>query len=169
MTDDALGIEEWKEQTSAFDRVRSVAETVSQPRPASYIAEEAAVAENTARNHLERLVDMTVLLKSNHEGTAMYFPDHLHTRAQMLREFLDEHDHDSLIQLREDLREQIETWRDEYDVATPDKLRVCAAETDDDAETRDIRKTASDWDLAAYRLHIVEDAIENFGSYNRDI
>ena len=70
----------WKEQTSAFDRVRSVALSLSEPRPAAWIASEALVAENTARKHLERLVDMHVLLKADREGTALYTPDPLHQR-----------------------------------------------------------------------------------------
>jgi hypothetical protein len=51
MAEDAPGVKAWKEHTSAFDRVRSVIETASQPRSASAIAEEALVAENTARTH----------------------------------------------------------------------------------------------------------------------
>lgn len=160
MAEDA-SIEAWKAQTSAFDRVRSVAETVSVPQPASYIADEAAVAEDTARNHLERLVDMAILLKSDCEGTTTYAPDPLHTRAQTLRELIDEYDHDGLIQLKEELQGQVETWRDKYGVDSPDKLRELAAETDEAAKTRDIRTTASEWELVAYRLDVAKDAIEN--------
>ena len=72
MTDQTPGVEAWKEHTTAFDRVQSVATTVSKPRPASYIAEEAHVAENTARGHLDRLVDLNVLLKSEREDGTLY-------------------------------------------------------------------------------------------------
>lgn len=161
------GIEAWKEQTSAFDRVRSVADTVSQPRTASHIADEAHVAENTARNHLERLVDMNVLLKSDREGTTTYSPDPLHTRVQTLRDLLDEHDHDALIRLKVELQTQVETWRDEYEVGSPDELRERAAETDDASETWSVRKTANDWELVLYRLSVVEDAIANYSTYSR--
>lgn len=77
MPEDDPGTERWKEHTSAFDRVRSVANTLSQPRPASYIADEADIAENTARDHFERLVDLSILLKSEREGTTLYSPDPL--------------------------------------------------------------------------------------------
>lgn len=167
MSEDAPGIEAWKEHTSAFDRIRSVADTVSTPRPASYIASEAHVAENTARNHLERLVEMNVLLKSIDEGATTYSPDPLHTRMQTLRDLLDTHDHDDLIRLKTDLQERIETWQDEYEVRSPDELREHAAKTDGPAETREIVQTASDWDLVLYRLSIVEDAIENYETYSR--
>ena len=43
MAENEPGIEAWKEHTSAFDRVRSVAAAVAQPQSASAIAEEALV------------------------------------------------------------------------------------------------------------------------------
>lgn len=168
MAEDAPGVETWVEQTSAFDRVRSVASTVSQPQPASYVADEAHVAENTARNHLERLVDMTVLLKSAHDGTAMYSPDPLYTRIQTLRELLEDHDRDALIERKAELQDTVESWRDEYGVDSPDILRDRATTTDSAAETRDIMKTASNWELVLYRLSVVDDAIENYAMYSQD-
>jgi predicted ArsR family transcriptional regulator len=62
---DSTGVEAWKEQTTAFDRIQSVASAVSQPQLVSHIAAEAHVAENTARNHLTRLVELNVLLRTN--------------------------------------------------------------------------------------------------------
>ncbi|WP_119820057.1 DUF7342 family protein [Halalkaliarchaeum desulfuricum] len=168
MSDSSPGVAAWKEETSAFDRVQSVASTVARPRPASYIAEQAHVAENTARDHLERLVDLNILLKSDEKGTTHYSPDPLHTRIQTLRDLLDQHDRNGLIQLKADLQEQIEEWRDEYGVDSPAALRDRAAETDTAADTRDIKQTARDWELVEYRLSIVEDAIENYTTYTQD-
>lgn len=168
MTDDAPGVTAWIEQTSAFDRVHSVATTVSQPQPASYIGEEAHVAENTARDHLARLVDMNVLLKSDEEGTALYSPDPLHTRMQTLRNLLEDHDHDGLIELKADMQEQIAVWKRDYDADSPEELRERAAETTEAEATRDVVKVASDWELVLYRLSVVEDAIENYTTYSRD-
>jgi predicted ArsR family transcriptional regulator len=168
MTADSPGIEAWTEQASAFDRVRSVADTLARPRSASYVAEQASVAENTARDHLERLVEMNVLLRETREGTTLYAPDPLHTRAQALRDLLEEHDHDELVGLKAALQERIEAWRDEYGVDSPAALRARAADTDDAAATREIREAASDWELVAYRLGLVETAIEQYAAYSRD-
>lgn len=168
MTDDAPGVTAWIEQTSAFDRVHTVATTVSRPRSASYIADEAHVAENTARDHLARLVDMNVLLESDEEGTALYSPDPLHTRMQTLRNLLEDHDHEALIELKADMQEQIEVLKRDYDANSPADLRERAAETTEAEATRDIATAASDWELVLYRLSVVEDAIENYTTYNRD-
>ena len=165
---ESAGIEAWKEQTTAFDRIQSVASAVSKPRSVSYIADEAHVAENTARDHLERLVELNVLLKRDRDGTAHYTPDPLHTRIQMLRELLEQHDRDGLIQLKTSLQSQIEDWQNEYSVDSPAEVRARAAETETSEQTREIRQTASDWELISYRLSIVEDAIENYDTYSED-
>lgn len=168
MTETSPGVTAWKEHTSAFDRVQSVASTVSHPRPASFIADEAHVAENTARDHLERLVDLTVLLKNEHDGTTLYSPDPLHTRMQTLRDLFEEYDRNGLIQLKAELQSRIEDWQTKYDVDTPQDLRTRAAETETSAQTREIQNAANDWELVVYRLSIVEDAIEHYETYNRD-
>ena len=167
MTDNAPGVDAWKQHTTAFDRVQSVATTVSEPTPVAAIADEAHVAANTARDHLERLADMNVLLKTDHEGTAMYAPDPLHTRMQTLRDLLEAHDHDDLLALKADLQTEIETWREAYDADSPAALREQAVDATSAAETREIRQTARDWELVDYRLDIVEDAIENYTTYTR--
>ncbi|MFD1571231.1 DUF7342 family protein [Halorubrum laminariae] len=168
MTETTDGLEAWIEHTSAFDRVQSVVRSVSEPKPVSYIAEEAHVAENTARDHLERLVELNVLLESESGGTALYSPDPLHVRLQTLRDLLEEHDRDGLIELKADLQVEIEKLSEEYGVDSPDALRKLAAESESAAETSEIRKAASDWELMLYRLSIVEDAIEGYSEYNRD-
>lgn len=167
MSEDTGGIDAWVEQTTAFDRVRSVAGTVTRPRSVAWIADEAAVAENTARDHLDRLVELNVLLKHDREGTATYAPDPLHTRIQSLRELLEQHDRDELIRLKAEMQERVAEWREEYAVDSPEELRDLAAVSADAAETRDIRETASDWELVQYRLGIVEDAIENYETYSQ--
>ncbi|WP_114577178.1 ArsR family transcriptional regulator [Saliphagus sp. LR7] len=167
MSEDAPGTEAWKAHTSAFDRVRSAAGTVSHPRSASSIADEAHVAENTARDHLERLVDLNVLLTTGRDGTTLYAPDPLHTRMETIRDLLESHDQDDLIERKADLQERIEGWRETYGIDSPNELRALASDTATARETRELRETANDWELCRYRLSLVEDAIKNYGAYSR--
>lgn len=170
MTDDGdsdietarVGWENWLKHTTAFDRVQSVACTLSQPRPARYIADEAHVPEETARDHCERLVDLTVLLKTERDDEVVYSPDPLHTRMQLLRNLLEEHDYDGLVELNAELQSQTEDWQNEYKVESPGELRTKALESDSNSETRDRQNTANDWDIALYRLSVLEEAIENY-------
>lgn len=162
---DEPGVTLWKEHQSAFDRVRSVAVTLSEPRSAGWVAEQAHVAGNTARDHLQRLVEMNVLQEVSRDGATEYRPDPLYTRMRALRDLLDERDRDDLITLRADLQERIETWQAEYDAESPNELRERAAHADTADETRDLRRTAGDWDIVRYRLRLVEDAIEHYSDY----
>ena len=162
---DSPGAESWKKHQSAFDRVRSVAVTVSEPRSADWIAEQAHVAGNTARDHLQRLVEMNVLQTSTGDGATHYAPDPLYTRMQALRDLLDGRDRDGLLQLRGELQEQVEEWQTKYDADSPSDLRDKAARASTAAETQEMRRTANDWDIIAYRLRLVEDAIEHYSDY----
>ncbi|NLV12198.1 DUF7342 family protein [Haloarcula argentinensis] len=168
MTDQSPGIQDWKKHTSVYERVKSVATTVSKPRSLSYIADSAHVAEDTARDHLERLVSLNVLLKTEHDDGARYSPDPLHTRIQTLRDLIEGHDRDGLIELKAEVQSRIEEWETEYNADSPDELRAGATETDTASQTRNLRKTASDWELALYRLSVIEDAIENYATYSTD-
>lgn len=81
---------------------------------------------------------------------------------QTLHELLEQHDRDELIELKADLQSQIDEWRDEYGGDSPGGLRARTADTETAAQTREIKTAASDWELATYRLSILEDAIENY-------
>jgi predicted ArsR family transcriptional regulator len=163
---DTSGDAGWKEHASAFDRVRSVALSLSEPRSASWIADEALVAENTARRHLERLEDLHVLATDTAGNAVTYYPDPVYVRTRDLRELVAEHDRDGLAELAADIKADIESWRDEYDVASPDELRATAAAGGTSAdEALDRRRVASDWELSAYRLSLVEDALSRYDVY----
>lgn len=160
------GIDEWAANETAFDRVRSVAVTLSQPRTADWIAEQAAVAGNTARNHLERLVEMNVIEAIDHGDVTRYRPDPLYTRMRALRELLDGRDRDDLVELRAELQAQVETWQEAYGADSPDALREQAATAEPADRIRELRRTANDWELVRYRLGLVAEAIERYVEYS---
>lgn len=163
---DASGVDGWKATESAFDRVRSVAVTLTRPRSADWIAEQAHVAGNTARGHLQRLVEMNVLEAVTDEGATRYRPDPLYTRMRALRDLLDGRDRDDLVELRAELQEQVETWQDEYGADSPDDLREQAATAETSDRTRELRHTANDWEIVRYRLGLVEEAIDRYAEYS---
>ncbi|MFB9570697.1 hypothetical protein ACFFRS_27350, partial [Saccharopolyspora hordei] len=147
---------------SEFERVRAIAEGVAQPQSVSCIADEAHVPENSAKEHLERLVQMSVLRRSDRRETTMYAPNPLHTRRQTVRDLLDDNDQNNLIELKADIQGQIKRWRDEYEVKSPTELRDRASDTSDIAEARKIQQTANNWELVLYRLSLIEEAIKEF-------
>jgi hypothetical protein len=149
----------WKENTTTFDRVRNVVLAVSEPRPAEYIAEEAAVSVETTRNHLDSLVDCLLVLGHNAGDQTLYSPDPLYTRFQTIRSLLNAHDRDGLIGIRDELQAKIDAWSDEYGVDYPESLRSHGDTTDSPQDTNHIHDTAKEWELVEHRLSIVTEAI----------
>jgi hypothetical protein len=167
--DEADWVETWKEHASAFDRVKSVTMTLSEPRPAPWIAEEAAVAPNTARDHLDRLIDLGVVTVTENDGTRRYYPDPLYTRLRDVRELLRETTKQELSEQAAELKNEIAAWETEYDAHSPDVLRERATADDVSAEQAyEFVRIASDWELARYRLSLVQDAIENYDTWMSD-
>jgi hypothetical protein len=164
--DEPEWVRTWKEHASAFDRVKSVTMTLSEPRPAPWIAEEAAVSPNTARDHLHRLIDLDVVTVTEKNGTRHYYPDPLYTRLRDVRELLRGTTKQELSEQAADLKNDIEAWKTEHDADSPDVLRERAAADDVSAEQAyEFVRIASDWELARYRLSLVQDAIENYDTW----
>lgn len=159
----------WKENASAFDRVKSVTMTLTEPRPASWIADEAVVSPNTARDHLRRLIDLGVVTTIEDDSVRRYYPDPLYTRLRDIRELLDGSTKRQLSERAVALKREIAAWNDEYDADTPDVLRERAAADGVTAdEAYECIQTASDWELARYRLSLLKDAIENYELWTAD-
>jgi hypothetical protein len=167
--DDPEWMETWKEHASAFDRVKSVTMTLSEPRSAPWIAEQAAVSPNTARDHLRRLVDLSVVTETDDDGTSHYYPDPLYTRLRDIRALLEETTKQELSEQAAELKTDITAWKTEYDVDTPDTLRERSAEDNVSAEQAyELTRAASDWELARYHLSLIQDAITNYDTWASD-
>lgn len=157
------GTERWIEETSAFDRVRSVAFTLQRPETAGDIADRAHVSEKTARGHLRRLVEMDVLLEETDGGATTYYPDPAYMRYREVRTLAREHDRDELTDLVATLKHDIESWRDEFDVETPEELRASVAdEAVSEQAVYERQQVAEDWEYAAHRLDLIKDALSQY-------
>jgi predicted ArsR family transcriptional regulator len=143
--------------------------TLSEPRQASWMATEAAVSPNTARDHLHRLIDLGVVTASEKDSTRHYYPDPLYTRLRDVRELLRETTKRELSEQAAGLKNDIAAWETEYDTDSPEFLRERAAEVDVSADqAHELIAVASDWELARYRLSLVQDAIENYDTWSAD-
>lgn len=156
----------WKEHASAFDRVRAVVMAADEARPASWIAEHARVAESTARDHLDRLAEMGMVTITNTDGGTQYGPDPAYIRFREIRALTADYDPDELSEFIVDLKDSIAELRDTHDVDSPRELRAAAAdETLSPEASRELLRTAADWEHYAYRLSLLEDAIARYDEY----
>lgn len=158
--------ETWIEQTSAFDRVMSVALSLDEPKTAKWIADEAHVAETTARNHLERLVELRVLVSTTTYGTTTYSPDSGYLRFRKASALVERYEKDEIVNIVAELKADIESWKNEYGVEDPDELRVKATEDGVSAEeAREYLQVASEWDSGLHEKSIMRDAVERYEQF----
>ena len=147
-------IEEWKAETTPFERVREVLLSTTNPQYAKELAERARVSEPTARKHLQILVEAGIAqtvstgrgeqYKRSRQTVAMQRISELHT--QLSRE--------ELANGIQDLREQVKTYQDEYSATTPDDLalQIESAETDE-------WTAVSEWRALEKNLHVAQAAL----------
>lgn len=159
-------VRSWKEHTTGFDRIRSVASSLSEPRTAGWIAEEAHVSEPTARNHLGRLVDLGVLVSNESARGQTYYPDPVYTRLTALQELVTSNTETELAEQAASVQRDIERWKDRFDVEAPSELRASIAERELAVEEVQERlDAAADWESARYHLSLLRDAIDHYDTY----
>lgn len=160
-------IEEWKAETSPFERVREVLLTVTTFQYAGAIAEQAVVSESTARKHLTVLAE-SGFAATDTSGQGTRFKRSRETIAmQRLKELHSNCSRDELIAGIRDLKTQIQAYQDDYNVTDPDELAVDLAADDDGWEAisdwqalEDDRKLAQ----AALSLYDFEPDVDERGS-----
>ena len=115
-------IEEWKEDTTAFDRIATVIDATTEPAFAREIADRAAVAEPTARRHLKSLAEVGRVAAVSADGGTKYKRS---PSTLAMRRISGLHATYSKAELQDaiaDLREKLAALRDEYGVSDADDL-----------------------------------------------
>jgi len=115
-------IEEWKAETTAFDRVTTVIDATAEPAFAKEIADRAAVAEPTARRHLNSLTDVGRVTAVSADGGTKYKRS---PSTLAMRRISGLHATYSKAELQDaiaDLREKLAALRDKHGVSDADDL-----------------------------------------------
>lgn len=115
-------LEEWKGETTAFDRITTVVDSTSEPAFAREIAERAAVAEPTARRHLNSLAEVGRVTAISADGGTKYKRS---PSTLAMRRIAGLHAHYSKEELQTaiaDLREKLAALREEHGVCDADDL-----------------------------------------------
>lgn len=123
---------DWSESKTARQRVKDVIVRVTSPRSAAEIADLADVSKPTARGELNDLVEEgTVLAESTDNGRA-YQRDPDWYRIKRVRE-LAEKPRSALETTLQQLEQEIETYKEEYEEDTPEELILSNGPLADDA------------------------------------
>ncbi len=117
-------IEEWKAETSPFDRVKEVLLATTTYEYAKQVAERARVSEPSARKHLNTLVDAG-FAETDDTGQGTRYKRSRETIAmRRMQELHSELTKGELVEGIRDLKGKIKTYQEEYDVTNPDDLAV---------------------------------------------
>jgi sugar-specific transcriptional regulator TrmB len=148
-------------------RIREVAMTVREPRNAQEIAEAADVAPNTARKYLRQLVETNSLVAVESGRETLYYPDPTTQRFDQIRDMIEENTKQELVEEIDAIESQIETWKEEYGVDSPDELRASISGKPED-ERRSRLRDAEDWEYFKHQSEMIGHAVMLYDAVEKD-
>lgn len=155
-------MDSWTETTTARERIESIALTLRQPRSVNWIREQASVGSwETTKSQLEHLVEMGRLKTVDVDGETRYVPDPMREYLEHIKELVTENTKEELRDELEAIAEEIDTWKDEYDVAAIEGLEASlGAENLAPAELRERRKIISYWEENQQYRQVITNALQ---------
>lgn len=162
------GSETWKKETKGIERVIDVSLTLEEPQTAGWIAEEALVSEQSAREHLQLLADLGVLTATTARGVTKYQTDTAFLRYREVSKLVEQHSKEKLVDMAEKVKTMLEEVKETYDAETPDELRSRAAAEDTSVEEiQEYRKVASEWESLKQHRSVIEEALARYEEFDR--
>lgn len=115
-------VEEWKAETTPFERVYEVVEGTREGQSAAEVAERARVSEPTARRHLKALVE-TGFAETEQDGrTTCYRRNEDRVLMTRIRELREGTDRGELIDGIRRMKAELDGYTDRYDAVSPEEL-----------------------------------------------
>lgn len=154
---------EWKEETTPFERVRTVMKRTYEPESADEVAERALTTPTTARKHLKQLAESGFVEETSvpEREATLYRRSTESLILEQARDILDEVDMDTLVSRINEMQREISNYRAEFDAESPEDLVLAETEIDQDA-LRSWQTTRRNLDIAkaALALGNAESTIE---------
>jgi predicted ArsR family transcriptional regulator len=146
--------EEWKAETTPFERVYEVLEQTHTGSSAAELAERALVSEPTARRHLDAFVNTGFASTTQDGRTTLYRRDEERVLMTRIRELRDQADSDDLIKGIKRMKAAIRDYEDRYGALSPEEL-ARQLPTDADAAWEDV----SAWKTTRQNLAVAQAAL----------
>ena len=152
--------EEWVEDTTPFKRVYGIIRRTYDPTSAAQIADRARVSPTTARKHLRTLMDSGEVTTAQDGQTTLYRRSETGIVTEHAQSLLAERTPEEIASGIAELKAQIQDWRTQYDVDSPEELarELDIEDTDSDqgALLREWQTTRRNLALAQATLAIAE-------------
>lgn len=153
----AIMVESWTESMTARERVETIATTLSEPRTANWIAEQADVKWDTAKKHLDNLAETGVILVTEDDT---YVPDPTQAYFDHLRELILTNDRAELRGELEAIADRIEDWKTTYEVDSPEDLEATLADDLSADEIRERRQALRRWENSLRSRDTIQTALQ---------
>ena len=152
--------EEWIEETTPFERVYEIIRTTYNPASAGEIADRARVSATTARKHLRTLESAGEVTTSQDGQTTCYRRSETGIVTEHAQSLLAERTPEEIASGIADMKTQMQEWREEYGVDSPEEfareLAIEDADSDYGALLREWQTTRRNLALAQATLAIAE-------------
>ncbi|MUV58274.1 sugar-specific transcriptional regulator TrmB [Halogeometricum sp. CBA1124] len=147
--------DQWSERTDAFGRVYTTAIGITEYTRYNQIAETADCAPNTAKKHLERLVDMGIVERSPNVHVARYRRNDSYFEWREASRIADNLTIDEIIERVQNLESQREEFEERFGAEDPDSVSVF--DQDDHEAIHEQMAAVSQWqsierDIQLYEL-----------------
>jgi len=124
-------VEEWVEDTTAYDRVRQTIDVTTEPHTANEIADRARVSEPTARKYLSTMADVGRVKRISTDSGATYMRAPQMLAMRRIAAIHREHTKDEIRDAIKDLKEQRTSIQKTHGADTVDELTLDLEAGDD--------------------------------------
>ncbi|MCG1004750.1 MULTISPECIES: winged helix-turn-helix domain-containing protein [Halobacterium] len=145
--------EEWIEETTPFERVYEIIRTTYNPASAGEIADRARVSATTARKHLRTLESAGEVTTSQDGQTTCYRRSETAIVTEHAQSLLAELSPEEIASGVADMKAQIQEWREEYGVDSPEEF---ARERDVDDVDSDYGALLTEWQTTRRNLALAQ-------------
>lgn len=151
----------WTDDTSGRERVRHVAETLTEPTPVGEIAERAEVSRATAADELQGLASDDWVTETTVDGTQAYDLNPVRLLFDEVTDLIDDHSREELEQQLADLKTEQEEVAAAYDAPSLAAFREqLATEELSAAELRERRNVIETWEAINTEIGLVKHALQ---------
>jgi hypothetical protein len=155
------GVQSWGNSMSARERIRSVAETLQEPRSVNWISEQADAAWSTTSEELQALAEQGQLRRIETGETTCYQPDYTRLLFEEIRTLITENTREELRNELATITEEIEEWQTTYNVETWEELEQSLADGElTSSELRDRQDIIEFWRENEADRRLIKHALE---------
>jgi ribosomal protein S25 len=144
---------EWTDETTPFDRVRTVMKRTYKPQSADEIADRARTTSTTARKHLRQLEEsgFVEMVSSEGRAAALYQRSNESLVLEQAHDILDRAGREELVTRITEMHDEIRGYRATFDVESPEDAALLDADID--------RSILQDWQTTRRNLGFAKVAL----------